>query len=232
MSRSGEQMVWKAKCEEQRKPEGEKEKLQGLPLESSPYVNYSDLEDYKQKAYGTEGHLEPKPGQGGGATDAPTLSGSGLSEGKAATAAAINQNGTPRQMNTDMELFGSYDDMVRPKRAKTGESSSARPEVDDDYVPPTKVEEQLRESSRVGASSSGVGATSSSGRRQSGSDPLPVVLGVPDTPLLKGLEVTYYGLEVLVEGRPDILLEGVSFFERCTREDSAWSLLDHSSDPE
>ncbi|KAF8391076.1 hypothetical protein HHK36_023376 [Tetracentron sinense] len=38
-------------------------------------------------------------------------------------------------------------DMVRPKRAKTRESSSARPEVDDDYVPPTEVEEQPRESS-------------------------------------------------------------------------------------
>ncbi|KAF8403320.1 hypothetical protein HHK36_011422 [Tetracentron sinense] len=62
--------------------------------------------------------------------------------------------------------------MVRPKRLKTGESSSARPEVDDDYVPLTEVEEQPRESSRVGASSSGARATSSRGRRQSDSDPV------------------------------------------------------------
>lgn len=58
-----------------------KASLEGLlPLESSPYVKYTDLEDYKNKAYGTQGHLEPKPGQGGGGTDAPTLSGSGLSD--------------------------------------------------------------------------------------------------------------------------------------------------------
>ncbi|KAF8391851.1 hypothetical protein HHK36_022189 [Tetracentron sinense] len=61
--------------------------------------------------------------------------------------------------------------MVRPKRLKTGESSSARPKVDDDYVPPTEVEEQQRESSRVGVSYSGAGATSSRGRTQPSSDP-------------------------------------------------------------
>ncbi|KAF8395791.1 hypothetical protein HHK36_019742 [Tetracentron sinense] len=75
--------------------------------------------------------------------------------------------------------------MVRPKRAKTGESFSARPEEDDDYVPPTEVEEQPREGSRVGASFSGARATSLRGRRQSGSDQ--VVLGIPDTPLLRDL---------------------------------------------
>ncbi|KAF8392822.1 hypothetical protein HHK36_021059 [Tetracentron sinense] len=57
---------------------------------------------------------------------------------------------------------------------------------------------------------------------------VPVALGLP----LRGvgdsraqipwcLEVTYCGLEVLVEARPDILPKGVSFFERCTREDFA-----------
>ncbi|KAL3736479.1 hypothetical protein ACJRO7_025426 [Eucalyptus globulus] len=55
-----------------------KASLEGLPLESSPYVKYTDLKDYKNIAYGTQGHLEPKPGHGGG-TDAPTLFGSGLS---------------------------------------------------------------------------------------------------------------------------------------------------------
>ncbi|CAL0326945.1 unnamed protein product [Lupinus luteus] len=54
----------------------EKGKLEGLPLESSPYVKYNDdLEEYKYNAYGTQGHLQPKPNQGGGSTEAPTLSG-------------------------------------------------------------------------------------------------------------------------------------------------------------
>ncbi|KGN48583.1 uncharacterized protein LOC105435909 [Cucumis sativus] len=60
-----------------RKSEREKERSEEIPLESSPYVNYEDLEDYKNQAYGTQGHLQPKPGRGGGGgpTDAPTLSG-------------------------------------------------------------------------------------------------------------------------------------------------------------
>lgn len=46
-----------------------------LPTETSPYVKYEDLEDYKRKGYGAEGHLEPVIGRGAGATDAPTPSG-------------------------------------------------------------------------------------------------------------------------------------------------------------
>ncbi|KAG6774062.1 hypothetical protein POTOM_021411 [Populus tomentosa] len=59
--------------------EDKKVNSEGLPVEDSPYVNYGDLEDYKRKAYGTEGHLEPKTGGGAGATDAPTISGGALS---------------------------------------------------------------------------------------------------------------------------------------------------------
>lgn len=60
--------------------------LEGLPLESSPYVNYSTLEDYKRKGYGTQGHLEPvETGKGGSATGAPTLSGSTLNKSTQAT---------------------------------------------------------------------------------------------------------------------------------------------------
>ncbi|ONK64591.1 uncharacterized protein A4U43_C07F27690 [Asparagus officinalis] len=56
-----------------------------LPSESSPYVQYSNLEDYKQNAYGTQGHLSVADNQRGtGATDAPTISGNGLSEGQVA----------------------------------------------------------------------------------------------------------------------------------------------------
>ncbi|KAL5728937.1 hypothetical protein ACHQM5_001959 [Ranunculus cassubicifolius] len=50
-------------------------KLEGLPVESSPYVKYSDVEDYNLKAYGAQGHVEPVTGRGAGATDAPTPSG-------------------------------------------------------------------------------------------------------------------------------------------------------------
>ncbi|XP_028764190.1 uncharacterized protein LOC114722345 [Neltuma alba] len=53
--------------------------LEGLPMQESPYVKYKDLEDYKNKGYGAEGHLQPQPGRGPGATDAPTLSGSAVS---------------------------------------------------------------------------------------------------------------------------------------------------------
>ncbi|KAJ7944493.1 Late embryogenesis abundant protein, LEA-18 [Quillaja saponaria] len=65
------------KQEQKRNSEGESEKgkLEGLPMEDSPYLKYKDLEDYKRQGYGTEGHLEPKPGRGAGVTDGPTASG-------------------------------------------------------------------------------------------------------------------------------------------------------------
>ncbi|KAK9670301.1 hypothetical protein RND81_13G192600 [Saponaria officinalis] len=50
-------------------------KLEGLPTETSPYVQYKDLEDYKLQGYGTQGHSDPEPGRGAGDTDAPTESG-------------------------------------------------------------------------------------------------------------------------------------------------------------
>lgn len=53
-----------------------KPNLEGLPVDTSPYTQYKDLEDYKQQAYGTQGHQEPKPGRGAaGSTDAPTEAG-------------------------------------------------------------------------------------------------------------------------------------------------------------
>ncbi|PON66711.1 Late embryogenesis abundant protein [Parasponia andersonii] len=75
------------------------EKLEGLPMEESPYLQYKDLEDYKKKGYGTEGHLEPKPGRGAGAsTDAPTLSGGSITaqaEAQASATDTINRHGVP-----------------------------------------------------------------------------------------------------------------------------------------
>ena len=57
------------------------EMLEGLPLESSPYLKYQDLDDYKRKAYGTEGQLDVKENKGAsGSTDAPTLSGAAVSD--------------------------------------------------------------------------------------------------------------------------------------------------------
>lgn len=92
MSTSGEQPKKTTKGEEE---EEKGSKLEGLPMESSPYLKYSDLEDYKRQGYGTQGHLEPKPNQGGGGTDAPTLAGSGLPGGQAAVVDAANRAGIP-----------------------------------------------------------------------------------------------------------------------------------------
>ncbi|KAF9682417.1 hypothetical protein SADUNF_Sadunf05G0106800 [Salix dunnii] len=83
VKRSGKKMEKKQEKQHQhqmeKRPESahedKKVNLDGLPVEVSPYVNYEDLEDYKRKAYGTDGHLEPKTGRGAGATDAPTISG-------------------------------------------------------------------------------------------------------------------------------------------------------------
>ncbi|RZC45777.1 hypothetical protein C5167_038719 [Papaver somniferum] len=82
MASTNEQMPRKLESEEQTEAaDAEREGCRGglLPLESSPYVKYSDLEDYKRQGYGTEGHLQPKPGQTGCPTDAPTPSGNALS---------------------------------------------------------------------------------------------------------------------------------------------------------
>ncbi|KAJ8765488.1 hypothetical protein K2173_014610 [Erythroxylum novogranatense] len=60
----------------ERKPEdidhenGKRSTEEGIPVEDSPYVNYKDLEDYKFKAYGAEGHEQPESGRrGAGATN-------------------------------------------------------------------------------------------------------------------------------------------------------------------
>ncbi|VFQ75320.1 unnamed protein product [Cuscuta campestris] len=60
--------------------------LEGLPLESSPYTQFQDTEDYKKQAYGAQGHIQPNPGRGAASsTDAPTSVPSG------GGAAALNQ---------------------------------------------------------------------------------------------------------------------------------------------
>ncbi|XP_022748686.1 uncharacterized protein LOC111298198 [Durio zibethinus] len=78
MSNAKEQTSPKGKSQSQSHKHG---MLGGLPLESSPYLKYKDLEDYKRKAYGSEGHLDVKENQGAsGSTDAPTLSGAAISD--------------------------------------------------------------------------------------------------------------------------------------------------------
>lgn len=82
----------------ERKPEEQEEKgkLEGLPMEDSPYLKYKDLEDYKLQGYGVQGHLQPKPGRAGGSTDAPTLSsGSVNSQAEVPAADIISQLGVP-----------------------------------------------------------------------------------------------------------------------------------------
>ena len=98
MSKSGEQLRRKTKEEEEEEEEEEERgssKLQGLPMESSPYLKYTNLEDYKQQGYGTQGHVAPKPNQGGGGTTGPTLAGTGLSEGQASAVDAAHCLGIP-----------------------------------------------------------------------------------------------------------------------------------------
>ncbi|XVF61297.1 hypothetical protein PTKIN_Ptkin08bG0119000 [Pterospermum kingtungense] len=83
--------------QEQVDKKDEKENLEGLPTEDSPYVKYKDLEDYKRQGYGTQGHQQPNPGRdAAGSTDAPTLSGANLSsEPDFAATDTINHQGVP-----------------------------------------------------------------------------------------------------------------------------------------
>ncbi|KAI4315036.1 hypothetical protein L6164_027886 [Bauhinia variegata] len=82
--------------ETQQQSETGKPSAEGLPSETSPYVNYKDLEDYKRRGYGTDGHLEPKPGRGPGATEAPTLSGANVSsQSQVSATEAVNRHGVP-----------------------------------------------------------------------------------------------------------------------------------------
>ncbi|OAY79468.1 uncharacterized protein LOC109718939 [Ananas comosus] len=68
--------------QQQQQPQQQQQDVK-LPLESSPYVGYKDVEDYKMRGYGAHGHLPTVDQVSGGGTDAPTLSGSGLSERQA-----------------------------------------------------------------------------------------------------------------------------------------------------
>ncbi|CAA3012151.1 uncharacterized protein LOC111367227 [Olea europaea var. sylvestris] len=72
--------------------------LEGLPVETSPYTQYKDLEDYKKQGYGTQGHLQPQPGRGAASsTDAPTEKGGGGTNSQAQLSAtdAVNRQGVP-----------------------------------------------------------------------------------------------------------------------------------------
>lgn len=71
-----------------------------VPFIKSPYLDYDNLEGYKMRAYGAEGHQEPKVGLGGGATDAPTPSGGvgrggGAASSDLSSTGAINRQGDP-----------------------------------------------------------------------------------------------------------------------------------------
>lgn len=67
-----------------------------LPFDTSPYTQYKDLEDYKQKGYGTHGHQQVKPGRGAASsTDAPTLSGGGSAQAQLSATDNINRQGVP-----------------------------------------------------------------------------------------------------------------------------------------
>ena len=76
--------------------ESGKGSIEGLPFEDSPYLKCKDLEDYKCQGYGTQGHQQPKPGRGPGATDAATLSGADVSSQAQANATdVVDSKGAP-----------------------------------------------------------------------------------------------------------------------------------------
>ncbi|MCD9559999.1 hypothetical protein HAX54_018384 [Datura stramonium] len=81
-----------------KKVSGEENKFEGLPVNTSPYTQYKDLEDYKKQGYGTEGHQQPNPGRGAASsTDAPTLSGGGSASAHSQLSVTdtINRQGVP-----------------------------------------------------------------------------------------------------------------------------------------
>lgn len=87
----------KERKEREKQPQQQKgEERVELPTESSPYVKYEGLEDYKMKGYGTQGHQQPVdlPGRGGG-TEAPTLSSADLSEREAHEDVPVRRLGDP-----------------------------------------------------------------------------------------------------------------------------------------
>ena len=58
--------------------EGDSDTVQ-LPTETSPYVQYEGLEDYKMRGYGAQGHLPVSDVPHGGAgTEAPTVPGTAI----------------------------------------------------------------------------------------------------------------------------------------------------------
>ncbi|XP_052204688.1 uncharacterized protein LOC127809710 [Diospyros lotus] len=87
-----------SRSEQQTRDEGGEKRanLEGLPLESSPYTQYKDLDDYNRQGYGAQGHQQPKPGRGAGATDAPTPSGAAVnSDAQNSATGAVNRQGVP-----------------------------------------------------------------------------------------------------------------------------------------
>ncbi|KAE8655173.1 prolyl 4-hydroxylase subunit alpha-1-like [Hibiscus syriacus] len=82
---------------EKQEEDVKKDSLEGLPMEDSPYLKYKDLEDYKRRGYGTQGHQQPKPGHGAASsTDAPTLAAPDPSSERPLHATdTINRQGVP-----------------------------------------------------------------------------------------------------------------------------------------
>lgn len=65
---------------QQRKAAGEGDSATvQLPTETSPYVQYEGLEDYKMRGYGAQGHLPVSDvPHGGSSTEAPTVPGTAI----------------------------------------------------------------------------------------------------------------------------------------------------------
>lgn len=65
--------------QQQRKAAADEGDTVQLPTETSPYVQYEGLEDYKMRGYGAQGHLPVSDvPHGGSGTEAPTVPGTAI----------------------------------------------------------------------------------------------------------------------------------------------------------
>ncbi|PAN13037.1 hypothetical protein PAHAL_2G309400 [Panicum hallii] len=82
-----------------------------LPTETSPYVRYEGLEDYKMRGYGAQGHLPVSDvPHGGSGTDAPTVPG---------TAVPVARPERRIEVQAQRELGAGKDDAGRRGDAST-----------------------------------------------------------------------------------------------------------------
>ncbi|CAH8346961.1 unnamed protein product [Eruca vesicaria subsp. sativa] len=68
-------------------------KKDDVPNIKSPYFDYNNMEDFKMRDYGHEGHEEPEVDLGGGSTD-PLIPSGGVGRGGGAASSDLSSTGT------------------------------------------------------------------------------------------------------------------------------------------